>query len=257
MENKNLVITETEKGLLTKESIDTLVKARIVPENTPHDQIMVFAVICKEKGLSPFSKEIYLLSHRNGQTGEYTYTPITSIEGFRKMANRGGSLAGCSDAKFDLQPNGSFKTAAQYENGQKPKTCTVSVFKIVQGMRVEFTHTITISEFNTNKQKWATMFFQMATKTAESHAIRKGFGGEVSGVFIDSELGAINDEVGAQVYLEEMDEDNPMWAKAIESIAKGKITLEYVKSRYALSEANEKLLLDQLKERTDGEYKAV
>ena len=64
----------------------------------------------------------------------------------------------------------------------------------MQGVRVPYTHTAAFNEFNTGKQKWASMPFQMISKTAEAHAIRKGFS-ETSGLFIPEEIERKEDEI--------------------------------------------------------------
>lgn len=182
---KDLVLKSSADGSLTTEQVQTLKTAGIVPQNTPLDQVLVFAHICKERQLSPFSKEIYLVEY-NGK-----YTPITGVNGFRKIADRTGVFAGSDDPQFDLQPSGTFRTIAQYKAGEMPTTCTVTVYKMVQGIRCPFTATVRFNEFNTGVQKWKTMPFQMIAKTAETHAIRKGFADVTGGLHEESELGAI------------------------------------------------------------------
>jgi phage recombination protein Bet len=196
----DLIINDSSNGSLTNDQIQTLKTAGIVPKDTPLDQILVFAAICKERGLSAFSKEIYLLGY-NGK-----YSAIVGINGFRKIADRTGRLAGCDDAKFDLMPSGTYKTIAQYKDGEKPQTATVSVWKMVNGVRCEFSHTAKFSEFNTSQQKWASMPFQMLAKVAESHALRKAFSDVLGGLSDESELGAINGTIKANVSPEQLEQ---------------------------------------------------
>lgn len=187
--NKKILVAETNTatGQLTRANINTLVGAGVIPKGTPVDQIKIFAATCQELGLSPFSKEIYLV----GYAGKYSV--ITGINGLRKIACKDGTHAGTTEAKFDLQPDGQFLTAAQLVKAKrKPHTATVTVKKIVQGIVCDFTHTAVFSEFNTGKQKWASMPFQMIAKCAEAHALRKAF--NISGVSIQEELGAIENK---------------------------------------------------------------
>ena len=48
---------------ITADQLKTLEQAGIIPSNTPPAQVAVFAQICKEKGLSPFSKEAHLVGY--------------------------------------------------------------------------------------------------------------------------------------------------------------------------------------------------
>lgn len=183
-----LVSQDAQAGLLTKGDIATLTQANIVPHGTPHSQIMVFAKTCRERGLSPFSKEIYLV----GYSGKYSV--IVGINGFRRLAAETQQFAGCDDAKYDLGSGGKYKTAAELKQEKKmPTTCTVTVYRIVGGQRVPFTHTAVFSEFSSGKQKWQTMPFQMIAKVAEAFALRKGFSDRLAGLNIPEEQVAFED----------------------------------------------------------------
>lgn len=195
-----LIVNDSSNGQLTNDQIQVLKTAGIVPKDTPLDQILVFAAICKERGLSAFNKEIYLLGY-NGK-----YSAIVGINGFRKIADRTGKLAGCTDAIFDLQPSGTYKTIAQFKDGERPSTATVTVYKMVGGQRCEFTHTAKFSEFSTGMQKWASMPFQMIAKVAETHALRKGFSDVLGGLSDESELGAIQGKIKANVSPEQLEQ---------------------------------------------------
>lgn len=170
---------------LTDENIRTLIQAGVIPEGTPKAQISVFGQICKERGLSAFSKEIHLI----GYAGKYSV--IVGINGFRKIASESGTHAGTDDVKFNVQPNGDFKTAAQLKAAKElPQSATCTVWRIVAGQRVPFTHTVVFSEFSTGKNKWADMPFQMIAKVAEAFALRKGFSDRLTGLSIEEESAA-------------------------------------------------------------------
>ena len=170
---------------LTDADIKTLIQAGVIPEGTPKAQIAVFGQICKERGLSAFSKEIHLV----GYGGKYSV--IVGINGFRKIASESGTHAGTDDVKFNVQPNGDFKTAAQLKTAKElPQSATCTVWRIVAGQRVPFTHTVVFSEFSTGKNKWADMPFQMIAKVAEAFALRKGFSDRLTGLSIEEEAAA-------------------------------------------------------------------
>lgn len=179
-----------KNGELTAAEINTLAMAGVIPKDTPAAVVKVFAVACHQHGLSPFKKEIYLV----GYGGKYS--TIVGIDGLRAKADRTGQLAGKDDAKYDVMPDGSYKTAAQliFEK-KRPTTCTVTVYRAIGGMRCPFTKTVLFAEYcpQNNSGKWGTMPFNMIEKCAEAHALRMGFASETAGLNIEEEVPAIQD----------------------------------------------------------------
>lgn len=175
---------------LSEKEINTLAQAGVIPQGTPPAILRVFATACHQHGLSPFKKEIYLV----GYGGKYS--TIVGIDGLRAKADRTGQLAGRDDAKFDLMPDGTFKTAAQLVSERKrPTTCTVTVYRAIGGMRCPFTKTVLFAEYcpANNSGNWRTMPFNMIEKCAEAHALRMGFASETAGLNIEEEAAAIQD----------------------------------------------------------------
>ena len=172
---------------LTDNDIKTLEQAGIIPSGTPKAQISVFAATCKERGLSPFSKEIYLV----GYGGKYSI--IVGINGFRKIASESREHAGTDDIIFDLKPDGTFKTASELKAANaKPTTATCTVYRVVGGIRCPFTHTVVFSEFaSARNPKWNEMPFQMIGKVAEAFALRKGFSDRLTGLNVEEESAAL------------------------------------------------------------------
>ena len=223
--------TEIQNYNLTDEDIKTLIQAGIVPDGTPRSQIAVFAKICKEKGLSPFSKEIYLVGY-NGK-----YSCITGIDGFRKIAAESGQHAGTENILFDLKADGTFKTAMDIPSNGTPITATCTVYRIVNGVRVPFTHTAVFKEFSTGLQKWKTMPFQMIGKVAEAFALRKGFADRLSGIFVEEEKGAI-EGVKEIIILPELTPDHVKWYDAMTAVQQGRATIDAIRKKYTLSDEN-------------------
>ena len=185
---------------LTPQDITTLTQAGVIPKDTPAPQVSIFAAVCRELQLSPFSREIYLLPIGG------KYCPIVGINGLRRIAARSGQFAGVDDIKFDVTADGAFKTSAQLiQDKAFPTTATATVYRVVAGFRVAFTATVAFREFDKKSGNWNTMPWQMISKVAEAFAIRKGFSDYgTAGVFIEEEDHAI--EVTARVHYEEMEE---------------------------------------------------
>jgi phage recombination protein Bet len=166
--------------------------AGIIPQATPTAQLFIFAKICTDKRLSPFSKQIHLTRYNTREGMKYSI--IVGIDGYRSLAARTGLHAGTEDAKFDVMPDGSYKTAAELiAAGKKPVSATVTVYKILSsGLRASFSHTAVLSEFQ-GQQKWQSMPFQMLAKVAEAFALRKAFPDELAGLSITEEEHAYTD----------------------------------------------------------------
>lgn len=182
MKNSSLQITESE--------LTTLAQAGVIPVGTPRAILQVFAMTCHQHGLSPFKKEIYLVNYAG------KYSTIVGIDGLRAKADRTGQLAGCDDVKFDLMPDGSFKTAAQIKSAnQLPNSATVTVYRMIAGVRCPFTHTVLFKEYcpANPSNKWASMPFNMIKKCAEAGALRMGFASETAGLNIEEESAAITE----------------------------------------------------------------
>lgn len=184
---------EVQARTLTNEDLATLEKAGVIPPNSDPAQVGVFSRVCKEKSLSPFSKQIHLTRYNTKDGPKYTI--IVGIDGYRSIASRTGLHAGTDDAKFDLLPDGSFKTAAQLATERRlPVSATVTAWKVVANQRVSFTHTAVFAEFSTGQQKWQSMPIQMIAKCAEAFALKKGWPDELSGLHVEEEIGAFEDK---------------------------------------------------------------
>lgn len=220
---------------LSSDDIKTLEQAGIIPAGTPAAQIAVFAHVAKERGLSPFSKEIYLVKYGN------IFSPIVGINGLRKIAAQTGEYAGCEDVKYNLQPNGDYLTAAQIlkaNNGARPTTATVTVYRMVQGQRCPFTHTAVFAEF-AGSGKWQTMPFQMIGKVAEAFAIRKAFSERVSGLDIEEEQPAY--EQGQIIQIDALEKNRNFCYAKLENCAMDDRTLEKFSIRIAGATSREEL----------------
>ncbi len=177
-------------GFFDDNQIKTLEQGGIIPAQTPPQQIQLFGAICREHELSPLTKEIYLI----GYGGKYSV--VVGIDGLRKKAARTGAFAGRDDAKFDVMPDGTHKTAAQLKAENKlPVSCTVTVYRVVSGLRVPFTKTVLLSEYKGKTGKWNEMPFNMLEKCAEAAAIRTAFADQVAGLHIQEESASITGEV--------------------------------------------------------------
>jgi hypothetical protein len=129
--------------------------------------------------------------------------------------------------------------------GKLPITCTITVYRVVAGVRCPFTHTAVFSEF-AGTGKWQTMPFQMIAKVAEAFALKKGFGDELSGLHIEEEMAAFEDKTVGTISVkpspkkkDELNPDHKNWDDVVMALRIKQCEMDYVKSRFELSEANE------------------
>ena len=202
--NETKVVAKTQIGQLSESDLEQLELANIIPKGTPPPQVQIFATICKEKSLSPFQKQIYLLpfKQKNGDTWVTHYACIVGIDGYRTIAERTGNYAGSDDVKFNDD-----KTEFQCrEAGLKnPVTATVTIYKLVSGQRTPFTTTASWESYvPANERKrfnWDRMPYLMLGKCAEALALRKAFPEALSGLHAEEESGGFENayEVNTQI----------------------------------------------------------
>ena len=190
---------EVVKSGITPAQMETLAQAGVIPTGTPPAQVEVFAESCRQHGLSPFKKEIYLVAY-NTKNGTQYHT-IVGIDGLQQKAARTGRFAGVDMERFNEQSDGTYKTAAELKAAKElPISCTVTVWAIIGGIRCPFTATVLFAEYypsvqagRDNYSKAAVMPFNMIAKCARAKALKMAFSDELSGLHIEEEKAAFED----------------------------------------------------------------
>lgn len=175
-----------------------LVNQQILEQNPNATDLHVALYLrdCERLGLHPLDKLIVftlrkstktIIDNRGNEreTTTINYAPITSIDLFRSRAADTGEYAGSDDAIFTGTP------------GRDDFKATVTVYRIVQGVRCPFTATARWKEYNANNRMWRAMPHGQLAKCAEALALRKGFPRELGRLYIREEMDqAGNDETG-------------------------------------------------------------
>ena len=190
---------EVAKIGITPAQIETLAQAGVIPAGTPAAQVEVFAESCRQHGLSPFKKEIYLVAY-NSRDG-MKYHTIVGIDGLQQKAARTGRFAGIDEEQYNRMSDGTYQTSSQLKSAKEmPISCTVTVWAIVGGIRCPFTATVLFSEYypavssgKDSYSKAATMPFNMIAKCARAKALKIAFSDELSGLHIEEEKAAFED----------------------------------------------------------------
>ena len=153
--------------------------------NAPDQYVEPFLKLCEKRGLSPEASHIYLVP-RNTKDSDGNYirkwVPQVSIDGYRLMAARTGQYAGSDEPVY-------------LEGDPYPTKATVTVYKVVQGVRCPFTASAYWSEYYPGEKQgtmWRKMPHVMLAKVAESAALRKAFPEDLSGMYTDAEMDQAN-----------------------------------------------------------------
>lgn len=169
MNSNALDRTPSAGSTFTPEQVD-LIRRTICVGGTD-DELTLFLGVCKQTGLNPFARQIYAIKRKGKMTIQ------VGIDGYRLIADRTGKYAGNDDTVFDDEKN--------------PQKATVTVYKMVGGVRCAFTASARWSQYYPGKDQgfmWEKMPHVMLGKCAEGLALRKAFPAELSGVYTDAEM---------------------------------------------------------------------
>lgn len=153
-------------------------------------ELKLFIYQCKKTGLDPLSRQIHAVKRWDSSLQREAMSIQTGIDGYRLIADRTDRYAGSDDAAFQLDDKGGIIAAS------------VTVWKLVAGIRCPFTATAYWSEYAQFKKDggltifWKTRPRLMLAKCAESLALRKAFPQELSGVYTHEEMGT--DQIEAE-----------------------------------------------------------
>lgn len=170
-------------GELSRDQLE-LVK-RTVASGATDDELRLFIHDCQRRGVHPLDRLLHF-TKRGGK-----YTPITSIDFMRSRAAETGEYAGNDDPKFKYGD----------PDAQHPTEATVTVWRLVQGQRCEFTATARWGEYYPGKTlgfMWEKLPHVMLGKVAEALALRKGFPHQLAGLYETSEMDQAKDGAGTE-----------------------------------------------------------
>jgi len=136
------------------------VLADTICKDATQNELVLFANVCRSKGMDPFSGQIFMVK----RDGKVTFQ--TGIDGFRSQAEASGSYAGNDEPVFE------------YGGDKKPTKASVTVWKMVEGVRVPFTASARWDEFCPSGKMdfiWKAKPHVMLGKCAEAQALRRAF----------------------------------------------------------------------------------
>lgn len=149
----------------------------LVADGATDNELALFLYTAQRTGLDPLAKQIYCIKRQGKMTIQ------AGIDGYRLIADRTSKYAGNDDPVFGPDHQAGNVTA--------PTTATVTVWKLVGGVRCPFTSTARWSEYYPGGNQafmWTKMPYLMLGKCAEALALRKAFPAELSGIYTDAEM---------------------------------------------------------------------
>ena len=147
--------------------------------------------VCAHLQLNPLLNQIHFVKRKNHSDGTYSVTVQVGIDGFRLAAERTGKYAGSDDPVFEYRTNDTQK--------KQPSKATVTVYKVIDGVRCPFTASARWEEYYPGEGKMGAMWRKMPHgqlgKCAEALALRKAFPAELSALRTDEEMAQSEREI--------------------------------------------------------------
>lgn len=145
--------------------------------NAPKADLALFLAYSQRTGLDPFSRQLYMI-HRGGR-----WTIQTGIDGLRIIAERSGEYEGQTPPEWCGEDG---KWVDIWLSPEPPVAARVGVYR--SGFRGPLYGVVTWREFGAKGGTWQSMPAHMLAKVAESHALRKAFPNDMSGLYTADEM---------------------------------------------------------------------
>lgn len=179
---------------------------RTVAVGATDDELKLFLQICKGAKLNPFMRQAHFVPFWDSKLGAERRAIIIGIDGYRNIAEDTGKYAGNDDATFKgegfvevdvWEGKGNTRKVTGKKKIKHPDEATVTVYKMVEGVRCAFSATARWSEYYPGGKKggkWHDMPFLMLGKCAEALALRKAFPSRLGGTYTQEEMDRIISE---------------------------------------------------------------
>lgn len=234
----------TDSPILNEEQVQ-LIRDHIL-KGAPDHEIQRFIITCERTGLDPFSRQLYgNLQNKKIKVGNRdewikTVVIITSIDGFRAIAERSGEYRGQTPPEwYYVDDNGKagwhdvFITARN-RNGDPltiPDACRVGVIR--EGFKDPCYGVANFSSFAKYRKGgdgedagyvldtfWKKMPEHMIAKVAEAQAHRKAFPMLACGLYVEEEVRNDDEETPETATVEKTVDTLPAGATFVETIKK-------------------------------------
>jgi len=178
---------------------DLILMKQTIAKDLSISELKLFLHICKASELDPLRKQIYPVIFNANVASKRSMAIITSIDGYRSIANATGEYGGSEDYTFDdglTQYEWLEKNKEDMKKSDKPwhpKTATCTVTRVVNGQVLKTTATAFWDSYepkgDESKRKfWISMPFNQIGKCAEALALRKAFPSKLAEIYTDVEM---------------------------------------------------------------------
>lgn len=140
-------------------------------------EFQMFLYNCKRQGIHPLDGMLIPIPRTDNGVRRLTF--VTTVDLLRSRAADTGEYAGSDDAII------------AYSEGGQPESATITVWRLVQGVRCAFTATARWVEYFPGEKQgfmWKQKPHIMVAKCAEALALRKAFPKQLAGLYLSEEL---------------------------------------------------------------------
>jgi phage recombination protein Bet len=153
-------------------------------------ELALFIETANRVGLSPLTRQIYLVPRWDTKLGRNVHMPMVSIDGFRLIAQRSEQYEG-QDGPYFCDKDGKWSRVWPHEH--PPFAAKVGVyrkgFKKILWSVVHWSEYVQKTKDGRYSGLWGTKPCTMLAKVAESVSLRRAFAQELSGLYTPEEMG--------------------------------------------------------------------
>lgn len=191
IQDQNLPAAVTDRGL--DAATWNALQNSLFPGAT-EDSVLMYVDYCRARKLDIMKKPAHIvpMNVKDAKTGKYTWRDVImpAIYDYRATASRTGQYAGQDEPVYGQE--------IEYMGVTVPESCTVTVYKLVQGKIVPFSHTERFKEIAVCKKDngrdvalnamWTKRPYGQLAKCAEAGALRKAFPDEIGNELTAEEM---------------------------------------------------------------------
>lgn len=180
-------------------------------------ELKLFLSYCQRTGLDPLTRQIYFSKGKPDKNGKQKVSMLTSIDGFRLVADRSEQYQGQTPAQW-CGADG--KWTDIWLQSTPPKAAKVGVWKA--GFKEPLYAVAVFDEYAQRyndgnlQHMWKKMPALMISKVAESLALRKAFPNDLSGLYTQEEMAQADNPELTNTSPTAAKKDEPIVAKAVE-----------------------------------------